>query len=383
MLRIAELNGLDQNSPTIIEDIQSYILGAAIYNMKHKPYPDNVDKAIYFLEHLYEGICQHFAMAATVMYRAHGIPARYTVGYAVDAKAGEWVEVGIDRAHAWVEIYMDGFGWVPIEVTPGGTNGDGPGNGTAKGPGPIGPGPGDEDNKPTITIFTGNASKKYDGTPLYKDFYYIDGKLETGDVLDVDVFASITQVGEVTNDFNAVIYNSNGEDVTSKYNIRKIPGLLVVVPNNDKPIIEIKVIDIKKTYTGEVIKPNNDDYYVVSNNLEAGSYIDIIIQGEITDVGIERTYILKSNLRIYNKDNIDITNNYNVVAYLGSLEVTKRQITIMTESNEKIYDGIALTSNTYYISIGSLVENHVIEVEMTSSIIEVRNPRKYFKGNIN
>ena len=28
--------------------------------------------------------------------------------------------VNSDKAHAWVEIYLDGIGWIPVEVTGGG-----------------------------------------------------------------------------------------------------------------------------------------------------------------------------------------------------------------------------------------------------------------------
>jgi len=35
----------------------------------------------------------------------------------VNAKAGEMTEVTSDMAHAWVEVYVEGLGWVPVEVT--------------------------------------------------------------------------------------------------------------------------------------------------------------------------------------------------------------------------------------------------------------------------
>lgn len=71
-----------------------------------------------------KGYDTHFATAATFMFRYYGIPARYVEGYLVtpeDVKnAGEDGQMSISQqnAHAWVEIYIDGIGFVPIEVSP-------------------------------------------------------------------------------------------------------------------------------------------------------------------------------------------------------------------------------------------------------------------------
>ena len=78
----------------------------------------NADFAMWFLENSDTGYCVHFATAATVLLRAAGIPARYVTGYLVEARAGELVEVTEDSAHAWVECYIGGVGWIALEPTP-------------------------------------------------------------------------------------------------------------------------------------------------------------------------------------------------------------------------------------------------------------------------
>ena len=66
----------------------------------------------------------HYATAATMMFRYYGIPARYVEGYLItpdDVKNGEAyqpISISRENAHAWVEIYIDGTGFVPIEVCP-------------------------------------------------------------------------------------------------------------------------------------------------------------------------------------------------------------------------------------------------------------------------
>ena len=75
-----------------------------------------------------KGSCSHFASAGVLMCRYAGIPARYVEGYVIkpsdfpeNTETGKsaTVEVTDARGHAWGEIYLDGFGWYPIEFTSG------------------------------------------------------------------------------------------------------------------------------------------------------------------------------------------------------------------------------------------------------------------------
>lgn len=64
------------------------------------------------------------ASLAALMFRFYGIPSRYVEGYQVrpsdieGAKPGKAIEIKGSNYHAWTEIYVDGIGWVPIEVNP-------------------------------------------------------------------------------------------------------------------------------------------------------------------------------------------------------------------------------------------------------------------------
>ena len=83
--------------------------------------PGGEDYVEYFLYENRKGACTHFASAAVLMFRSFGIPARYVEGYmTTELLSGSGANEIYDRsAHAWPEIYIDGVGWVPIEVTPG------------------------------------------------------------------------------------------------------------------------------------------------------------------------------------------------------------------------------------------------------------------------
>lgn len=123
--------------------IQQYLDENYSYSMAPGTTPRNEDFVLHFLQEQKRGYCAHFATAATLLLRSYGIPARYVEGYAlsftdiadgeaVDASYEEWFTgenpmkesgvVSVDatdaNAHAWVEVYKAGIGWVPYEFTP-------------------------------------------------------------------------------------------------------------------------------------------------------------------------------------------------------------------------------------------------------------------------
>ena len=73
----------------------------------------------YFMLELRKGYCSHFATAFVLLARSEGIPARYCQGYYVQRGDSETVTVTTDMAHAWPEAYLEGYGWVAFEPTPG------------------------------------------------------------------------------------------------------------------------------------------------------------------------------------------------------------------------------------------------------------------------
>ena len=101
-----------------VSQVAEYVRSRCPYNIDTQPYPSD-DYALYFLTQATEGYCVHFATAATAMYRALGLPARMVTGVAFNAQAGVTVTVLGENAHAWTEVYIDGLGWLPVEVTPG------------------------------------------------------------------------------------------------------------------------------------------------------------------------------------------------------------------------------------------------------------------------
>lgn len=120
---------VEENPLESLEEITAFILytlqSNTAYTLTPGRAPVNEDVVEYFLFEGKRGYCVHYAAAATLMYRLYGIPARYVSGYAVPPSAfrqtaeESWrAEATDEQAHAWVEIFLEDYGWTPVEVTP-------------------------------------------------------------------------------------------------------------------------------------------------------------------------------------------------------------------------------------------------------------------------
>ena len=81
--------------------------------------PAGRDVADFFLFDLKQGYCDYYATTMVVLARAAGIPARLVMGYSrgiYDETSHAFV-VRASNAHAWVEVYFPGTGWIEFEPT--------------------------------------------------------------------------------------------------------------------------------------------------------------------------------------------------------------------------------------------------------------------------
>ena len=111
-------NGLSSDRDDIVNRVADFVRAGSTYDIGVGPYPDN-DYAVYFLTVERRGYCIHYATAACALYRALGIPARVCEGFLITAEPETEITVCGADAHAWVEVYSSGIGWLPVEVTAG------------------------------------------------------------------------------------------------------------------------------------------------------------------------------------------------------------------------------------------------------------------------
>jgi transglutaminase-like putative cysteine protease len=91
------------------------------YTLNLPPVPAGKDPVDWFLFDVKTGYCEQFATAEALMLRSLGIPARLVTGYATgdyDPVLNQAI-VREHDAHAWVEVWFPGHGWVPVDPTPG------------------------------------------------------------------------------------------------------------------------------------------------------------------------------------------------------------------------------------------------------------------------
>lgn len=97
------------------------------YTLRPGMVQDGENEIETFLFERKTGYCTHFASAAVMILRTLGVPARLAQGYMISGyrvNANKKTSVRDSNAHAWVELYIDGTGWVPVDFTPSSTNAD-------------------------------------------------------------------------------------------------------------------------------------------------------------------------------------------------------------------------------------------------------------------
>lgn len=118
---------LSEMEPSLREDpvaralaITTWLSREGIYSLKSK-HADAEDPTAHFLFGNKTGYCVHFAHAGVFLMRALGLPSRVATGYVIDEAArqgGSAMLLTGANAHAWPEVYVEGAGWVVMDIAP-------------------------------------------------------------------------------------------------------------------------------------------------------------------------------------------------------------------------------------------------------------------------
>lgn len=76
------------------------------------------DPLVDFLFNGRTGYCEQFASSMAAMLRSVGVPSRVAVGFTPGYPNGGYRTITTNDAHAWVEVFFDGLGWIPFDPTP-------------------------------------------------------------------------------------------------------------------------------------------------------------------------------------------------------------------------------------------------------------------------
>ena len=106
--------------------LQNYLAGAPFKYTLTAPTVLSADGLAKFLNVTKAGYCQQFSFAMAVLARLLGIPSRVAYGFTSGtAIATNTWQVTTHDAHAWPELYFQGYGWLRFEPTPSGATGQG------------------------------------------------------------------------------------------------------------------------------------------------------------------------------------------------------------------------------------------------------------------
>lgn len=120
-LALAAIKGHDATQFDKVMALTTFLQQNYAYSLQLGHVPPGLDPVDWFLFDAKIGYCEQFATAETLMLRSLGIPARLATGYSTgdyDPVLNQSI-VREHDAHAWVEVWFEGHGWVPVDPSPG------------------------------------------------------------------------------------------------------------------------------------------------------------------------------------------------------------------------------------------------------------------------
>ena len=336
MEKIIAQQHFDVHDPRIISKVAVYIQNSATYNLEYDTSMDQQDNVVIaFLETYKEGVCRHYASAATLLFRALGIPARYTVGFSCETKSGEWITVKTP-GHAWTEVYLDGIGWIPVEVT--GTSGAGESVGS-----------------PDNTLYKVSpvtVRKQYDGTPLYPtpEVKGLESLLKMGYRYEVVISGVQTEIGISKSHIEQlIIYDADGNDVTESFYLKLDSGTLHVYHTE----LYFQTEPIDKVYDAVPLEPG----VLTEGSLIKGHTLSIVSTTPLSAGKHINTYTVS----IYDQNGADVTYYYYIRKNFTVATISPLSLIIKAADAQKKYDGTPLTCPHASIIEGSLLQGHRID----------------------
>ncbi len=344
LLAFAEQNGLRADRISIVEDVAALIRTSATYDLEYPACPAGEDEVIFFLTQSKSGVCRHFASAATLLYRSLGIPARYVVGYSTYAAENAWTDVKGADAHAWVEVFITGFGWVRMDPTPA-----------------MSSTPDDALVLTPIKIMGYYTGLPYMASP--ENVMITQGSLKQGHTLtDVQVSGSQTDAGiGISVITGAKIVDENGVDVTAEYNMVWQDGIIEV----RKPTLTVNAASGKKVYDGTPLEDASATHAFKNTELGWTYTVTVTVSGSQTEIGQSVNEI--GEVVILDILGRDVTHNFDVQRNHGTLKVYLYELSVQSSGATKTYDGTPLSAPELSYDADALAaRGHYLDYTMPS-----------------
>ena len=218
-----------------------------------------------------------------------------------------------------------------------------------------------------VTLQAPIASKTYDGTPLKAEDYghsFVEGLDFADDFASISVEGSQTLVGSSA---SSVTYELKQGKIPNNYNIQCIPGTLTITPVMDEVLVKIKGNTANVAYDGKLHSVEGYAVDSISNPLYTANDFTYngVAKAEGTDAA---TYPMNLAETRFKNTNTNFKNVRFEVVTDGSLTISKRPVTLTSETAGKTYDGTALEKPVVTVGGDGFVEGQVKEIKATGSV---------------
>lgn len=219
-------------------------------------------------------------------------------------------------------------------------------------------------NKRSVLLTSASASKIYDGTPLIRPNVTIGGDgFVNGEVSDVKAIGSALNVSD-KDVRNEITFTQKTGYKAENYDIKYEPGTLRITPIVDEVTITITEHSASLKYNGAEQSVTGYDT-AIDNTLYKET--DFTFSGDATAKGTDfGSYPMNLKAEDFTNKN---KNFANVVFEIvdGQLEITKRDVELISGSDEKVYDGTPLTKNHILIAGDQFVPGEGADYDVTGS----------------
>ena len=232
-------------------------------------------------------------------------------------------------------------------------------------------------NKRDVTITSKDATKVYDGQPLTREEVDVsgDGIAEADkDSVSYTFTGTQTEVGESKNSFTVSGLSDTNYEVTTK------PGTLEVTPVTDK--VTVTITEHGGSYTYDGTEKTATGYDVSSSNaLYTASCFSFSGNANVsgTDAGTYEMKLKASDFKNMSKNFSNV--EFKIVD--ATLTIAKRNVKLTSASDEKVYDGNALTNHEVTVSEDGFAEGEGATYDVTGTITNAGKKENTFTYTLN
>ena len=146
----------------------------------------------------------------------------------------------------------------------------------------------------------------------------------------------------------------------------------------DKKDLTITADSDSKVYDGTALTKNS---YTHTSLADGDEFVSVTVNGSQTSANSSDN--VPSGAVIRNGSDIDVTGSYNITYLNGTLEVTKRPVTLTSATDSKEFDGNPLTNNTVTVSGDGWATGEGATFNVTGTITKVGTDNNTFTYALN